>query len=178
MHHRKYAGCAYVLWGEYFDDVIATLFASALRQGGWRTRLVGLQGATHMGQHGNTLVADIALGQALRSRDPILCVVAPCTPEQLDTQRDARLGELLERAARQQAVFVAKPHLTGERNRQWPPASYTIASHPEEVLLLLHLVLEQLENAHRMGNHRGNPPEAPTAQAGAPSRESACPPFV
>jgi hypothetical protein len=127
-----------------------------------------------MGRHGNTLVADIALGAVLRSREPIICIVAPCAPEQLDTQRDSRLGELLEQADRQQAVFVAKPHIAGERNRHWPPASYTISSHPEEVLPLLHLILEQLENAHRMATHRGTPPEAPTAQAGAHSREGAC----
>jgi hypothetical protein len=174
MYYHKYAGCAYVLWGEYFDDVIAAIFASALRQGGWRTRLVGLQGATHMGQHGNRLVADISLSEALRSQEPIICVVVPCAPEQLDTQRDGRLGEFLERAGRQQAVFIAKPHIAGASNRHWPPASYTISPHPEEVLPLLHLVIEQLEHAHRLGNHMGNPPEAPTAPAGAPSREGAC----
>lgn len=148
MYYHKRDGCAYVLWGEYLDDVIATVFASALRQAGWRTRLIGLQGATHMGRHGTTLVADISLGMALRCPEPTICVVAPCAPEQLDTQNDSRLGDFLERAARQRALFVAKPHMAGERNRQWPPAGYIISQNPAEVLPLLHLFIAQLEIVH------------------------------
>lgn len=148
MFYHKRDGCAYVLWGKYFDDLLAAIFASALRQAGWRTRMIGLQGATHTGRHGNTLVADTSLGKVLRSSEAAVCVVAPCAPEQLDTQRDSRLGEFLERANRDQAVFVAKPHIAGERNRHWPPASYTVSSSPDEVLPLLHLLLEQLEHAH------------------------------
>lgn len=148
MFYHKHDGCAYVLWGEYFDDLVATLFAAALRQAGWRTHLVGLQGMTHMGRHGNTLVADISLGKALRSTELVVCVVAPCAPEQLDTQRDSRLGEFLERANREQAVFIAKAHIAGERNRHWPSAGYILTSNPDEVLPLLHLLLEQLECVH------------------------------
>ena len=148
MFYHKHDGCAYVLWGEYYDDLLATIFASALRQGGWRTRLVGLHGATHTGRHGNTLVADIALGEALRSNEAIVCVLAPCAPEQLDTQRDGRLADLLVRADREGAVFIAKPHMVGERNRYWPAAGHTISEDTDEVLPLLHLLIEQLEHAH------------------------------
>ena len=148
MFYHRHNGCAYVLWGEYYDDLLATIFASALRQGGWRTRMVGLQGATHMGRYGNTLVADIALGEALRNSEPIVCLMAPCAPEQLDTQRDSRLADLLLRAERGGAVFVAKAHIAGERNRYWPATSHTIPNDPGEVLPLLHLLIEQLEHAH------------------------------
>jgi len=148
MYYHKHDGCAYVLWGEYFDDVIATIFASALRQAGWRTRLIGLQGSTHTGQHGNTLVADISLSAALRSTEPTICVVAPCAPEQLNTQNDSRLGDFLERARRELAVFIAKPHIAGERNHHWPAAGHTIPINPDEVLPLLHLIITQLESVH------------------------------
>ena len=158
MDCHKNNGCAYVLWGEYFDDVLATVFASALRQAGWRTRLIGLQGVTHTGCYGNTLVADISLSTALRSTQPIVCIVAPCAPEQLDTETDIRLVDLLQRADCEQAVFVAKPHLVGDRNRRWPPAGHVISENPDEVLPLLHLLIEQLESAHCSGNRMGNPP--------------------
>jgi hypothetical protein len=148
MYYHKRDGCAYVLWGDYLDDVIATVFASALRQAGWRTRLIGLRGATHRGRGGNTLVADITLGTALRCPEPTICIVAPCAPEQLNTQNDSRLGDFLERARREQALFIAKPHMTGERNPQWPPAGYIISENPVEVLTLLHLLIAQLEIVH------------------------------
>jgi hypothetical protein len=148
MFYHKHDGCAYVLWGEYYDDLLATVFASALRQGGWRTRLIGLRGATHTGCYGNTLVADVALGEALRNKESIICLVAPCAPEQLDTRGDSRLAELLERAQRDGAAFVAKQRIAGERNRHWPVTGYTISTDPDEVLPLLHLLIEQLEHAH------------------------------
>jgi hypothetical protein len=88
------------------------------------------------------------LGAALRRPEPVICIVAPCAPEQLDTQRDSRLSDFLERANREQAIFVAKSHIAGERNHYWPPTGYTVSADPDEVLPLLHRLLEQLEHAH------------------------------
>ncbi len=145
MFYHKHDGCAYVLWADYYDDVLAVLFAGALRQAGWRTRLVGLRGDTHTGCYGSQLVADIALSDALRCRELTICVVAPCAPEQIASRHDSRLAEFLQQAARQHAVFVAKPHIAGRANRDWPADGHTIHSDPQEVLPLLHLVLAQLE---------------------------------
>jgi hypothetical protein len=148
MGFRKRDGSAFILWSDYYDDLLAALFAISLREAGWRTRLVGLRGAAHKGRHGLCLVADVSVGQALLCREPLVCVVAPCAPEQINTYGDARLGEFLGQARRQGALFVAKPRLSGEHNPYWPDNGHTATNDPEEVLTLLHLVIAQLEKIH------------------------------
>lgn len=148
MANRKQDSCAYVLWAEYYDEVVATLCASALREAGWRTKLVGLQGDKHTGRHGTVLVADTALSEALVSHQRLICIVAPCAPEQLDTQRDGRLGDFLERGQQERAHFLAKAarEAGSSSSQHWPATGMTIPDAPEEVIPLIHLLIEQLEN--------------------------------
>lgn len=145
---RKHDGCAFVLWADYYDDLLTALFVANLRRAGWHTRLIGLNGDTHSGCNGIKIVADISLSQALRSGERPVCIVAPCAPEQIETGLDGRLGEFLDRAGSQGAVFVAKPRLIGSYNHYWPDNGLTVTNNPAEVFSLLHLVIQQLEKVH------------------------------
>ena len=100
--------CAYILWGDQFNEVMATLFASELRAAGWRTWFVGLHGAEHAGRYGVTLVADLSLGEALRAPERMVCLVAPCPQAMVSEHLDPRLRDLVQKARTQQAVLITE----------------------------------------------------------------------
>lgn len=173
MQTPQQEGRAYILWGEHFDEVLATLFAASLRSAGWNTQVIGLRGDRHLGRRGVVIVADVSLGEALRAQQPVLCVVAPCTPDELGIDTDPRLGEFLARAQRQQAVFVAceagpGPAAGPAAGRWWPPDALQLDGNAIQVLATVRRVLHQLEDAAAPAADAAGPPagEAASTVAG------------
>jgi hypothetical protein len=147
MAHRSQNGDVFILWSAYFDEVMVTLFAAALRRAGWRTKLIGLQGLAHPGKHGLTVVADLSLGQALHSEWSIACVVAPCTPEVLLAQVDPRVGDLLAKARQQGAVLVAANSAGPLLDSRWPVDAHKVETEPARMLDAAHALLAELDHA-------------------------------
>src|SRR5690606_19106605 len=70
---------ALILWGEQFDAVATTIFATEFRKAGIRVELVGLVGPYAAGLHGLLLGTDISLGDALLLASQACCVIVPCS---------------------------------------------------------------------------------------------------
>ena len=144
MSDNEQGGSIYILWNTYCNEVIAAIFLVALRDAGWRTKLVGLHGDRHPGRHGVTLVADMSLGDALRAPDRILSVIAPCVLNPLDLiDPDPRLGELFARAQHQQAVFVVEADPAAPRF-PWPESTLAVSPDAANVLDAARVLIERL----------------------------------
>lgn len=103
--HTAY--CAFILWGDKFDEQVATVFATELRRLGVCVKIVGLAGLQAAGAHGLVIAADLTLGHALPLVDKAICVVIPCNAATLRrSEDDPRLTELFKRALVHNAQFV------------------------------------------------------------------------
>jgi hypothetical protein len=97
----------FVLWGDSFDEVAATIFVTEMRKAGLRVKLVGLAGNQMKGAHGLALVPDFSLEQALTRIRRIVCLVIPCTARNShQLKRDPRLREFFLLAEANQARFI------------------------------------------------------------------------
>jgi len=147
MRRCKPNGCAYILWGDQFNEVMAAMAASELRTAGWRTWLVGLHGAEHVGRFGVTLVADLSLGEALRARERMVCLVAPCALEAVNNDPDPRLGELLHKARAQQAVFLLEPELPAApalEHAHFVEGRWLAQAEPTQLAIAVQALLQEL----------------------------------
>lgn len=91
--------CAYVLWGDGFDEVLAVAFVTGLRKAGLRVKLVGLRLQPMTGAHGVTLLPEIALDEALSARARLSCLVVPCDESGWQRiQQEPRWCQLLARS--------------------------------------------------------------------------------
>jgi hypothetical protein len=98
----------FVLWGVDFDETIAVLFVTMLREAGLRVKMVGLDGLCAKGAHGLGLLADLTLDQALSLADQALCVVIPCTMQRLQRVRDdPRVEKLLAQTHQAEILLVS-----------------------------------------------------------------------
>ncbi len=59
----------FVLWGDRFEEVAATIFVAELRQAGLRVKVVSLTRRRVNGGHGLALLPDLTLEEAL----PVKC---------------------------------------------------------------------------------------------------------
>ena len=99
----------FVLWGQGFDEIAASIFVGELRRMGKRVKLVGLNQQTTVGQNGLILVPDLALGQALSAAQQVHCLLVPAPLTALQQfSHDPRLVELLQRAVDNQALIVVE----------------------------------------------------------------------
>ncbi|MEZ4863999.1 MAG: hypothetical protein R3C14_21955 [Caldilineaceae bacterium] len=97
----------FVLWGEYFDEVAATIFASALRRASLCVKIVGVHGPEAAGCHGVTLQSDISLGEALTFVNQALCLVLPCSTAAVKRMElDPRIHYFFSQARKNRAKFV------------------------------------------------------------------------
>lgn len=97
----------FVLWGDQFDGVAATIFVTELRKAGLRVKIVGLASRRLSGTHGLALVPDLTLDQALPLAGRAICLIIPHTSPGLKRlQNDPRLREFLSRAQANNARFV------------------------------------------------------------------------
>ena len=99
--------CCLVLWGEQCDEVVAALFITNLRAAGVRVWVVGISGKRIAGAHGLSLVADIALDQAMPLAPQTVAVIIPCLNDQwLHFLNDPRLVTFLNDCLRNQARIL------------------------------------------------------------------------
>lgn len=97
----------FVLWGNQFDSLAATVFLTQLREAGLRVKLVSLARQSTTGTYAVTLVPDLTLEQALPLANKAKGVIIPCgslAPPQL--LNDPRLEDFFRQAQAGGAKFV------------------------------------------------------------------------
>ena len=107
----------FVLWGKRFDEAVAALFVTELRDAGLRVKVVGLDGGKPVGLHGLALVPDLTLTQAQGLSQQIICIILPCSPTEWHrVSGDPRVGDLFQEAQFNGAQLVSRQNdgLTGE----------------------------------------------------------------
>ncbi len=113
----------FVLWGERFDSLVATIFVTQLREAGLRVKLVSLARQRTTGTHGMTLVPDLTLEQVLPLANKAIGVIIPCgslgTPQLLN---DPRLEDFFRQAQAKGAKFVMG-QTSNFQNSLFPPSS-------------------------------------------------------
>lgn len=96
-----------VLWGEYFDEVMAITITSVLRRRGLRVTLVGLDGSSAVGRTGIIISVDRTLGQVAHHMTQTLCIVLPCDAAALlHAGNDPRFLDWMAAAAHQDCRIV------------------------------------------------------------------------
>lgn len=98
----------FVLWGDGFDETVATIFITELREAGLLVKVVGLTARQISGARGLALVPDLTLDQALPLASQAICLIIPTAvrrSEQLNN--DPRLDQFFEQASANQAKFIA-----------------------------------------------------------------------
>ncbi|MBX3012423.1 MAG: hypothetical protein KF832_12990 [Caldilineaceae bacterium] len=104
---RRTAYYVFILWGDHFDEEIATIFTTELRRTGVGVKLVGLTGLQAAGLHGLVIAADFTLSQALAMADQAICVIAPCSATTLQrSEDDPRLIQFLQQALANHARLI------------------------------------------------------------------------
>lgn len=105
---RKYPSkLIFVLWGSYFDEATAIIFATKLRQAGLCVKLVGVASQLPSGKNGVALSPDLPLRDALAMSQDAICIILPCSAATLrHVAADPRIGELLQDAHANHAQFI------------------------------------------------------------------------
>jgi hypothetical protein len=99
----------FVLWGQRFEEAVAALFVTELRQAGLLVKVVGLDFQHLSGAHGLSLLPDWTLSEALPHAAKAICVVIPCPASDLvPFTSDPRLPEFFQQASANQAYFIIK----------------------------------------------------------------------
>lgn len=97
-----------VLWGNQFDEAVAAIFVTQLRQAGLQVKVVGLHGPTSRGANGLALSADMTLGEAIEQAEDVTCVVIPAEANAMKrAMQDPRVEGFLTKATEHQAQTVA-----------------------------------------------------------------------
>lgn len=97
----------FILWGNYFEEVAATIFTTQIRKAGLPVKVVGFSSKQTKGIYGMVLRPDLTLEQALRLASEVVCLIIPCTKLGLKTLvTEARLGKLLNQIKTNQGIFV------------------------------------------------------------------------
>ena len=100
----------FVLWGSNFNEAVAAIFVTELRQAGLRVKVVGLDGELPVGSHGLALSPDMPLSQALPLASRALCVIAPCDAQQWrHIQHDPRLTDFLVQVQQHGGWLITDP---------------------------------------------------------------------
>ena len=90
---------AFILWGDNFEERVATVFATEFRQLGICVKIVGLTGLQASGLNGLSLTSDLTLGEALPLAGKAICVIIPCSAVRLhQSEDDPRLPQFLQQA--------------------------------------------------------------------------------
>jgi hypothetical protein len=97
----------FVLWGDRFDEAVATILITELREAGLRVKVVGLTPRQIGGAHGLALVPDLTLDQALPLASQAICLIIPSTtPWSKQLNNDPRIRQFIEQASSSQTKFV------------------------------------------------------------------------
>ncbi|MBX3015365.1 MAG: hypothetical protein KF832_27845 [Caldilineaceae bacterium] len=99
--------CNFVLWGELFEEIPATIFTVSLRQVGLCVRVVGVNGLSAVGRNGMLIHADLSLNDIGPLLDQAACLILPCSRAAIKRlENDPRVHALLTRCAQHGAKFV------------------------------------------------------------------------
>ncbi len=97
----------FILWGDRFDEDVATIFTTEARRVGLCVKIVGVNGYQSPGNHGMILTADLTLGQAMQLADKAVAVIVPCSPATLARlEDDPRVVEFFQQARTNRALLV------------------------------------------------------------------------
>ena len=97
----------FVLWSDGFDEMVATIFVTELREAGLLVQIVGLIPRQISGAHGLGLIPDLTLDQALPLASSAICVIIPSSSRwKPHFDNDPRIYQLLEQAHQNRAIFV------------------------------------------------------------------------
>lgn len=103
----KYRDYIFLLWGDRFDEAVATILVTELRKAGLRVKVVGLTPRQIGGAHGLALVPDLTLDQALPLASQAICLIIPCRASWSKyLQNDPRIRQLIEQANPSQIKLV------------------------------------------------------------------------
>ncbi len=97
----------FVLWDDGFDESVATIFVTELRQAGLLVKVVGLTLRQTSGAHGLALLPDFSLDQALSLATQTVCLIIPGPVQRYHRPaHDPRLDQFFEGVGANQAHFV------------------------------------------------------------------------
>lgn len=101
------ANYSFVLWGNQFEAVPATIFVTSLRKAGLCVKIVSLNASQCKGAYGLALQPDLTLGKALSLANRSSCIIIPySSPDITQLINDPRLPEFLSKAKDNGAKFV------------------------------------------------------------------------
>lgn len=137
----------FILWGQRFEEAVAALFVTELRQAGLLVKVVGLDFQHLSGAHGLSLLPDWTLSEALPHAAKAICVIIPCPPSDLFSfTNDPRLPEFFQQARSNQAYFIIKaatdPNATG--TDLFPPDRVWFYPEGEGLLEFVHQLAAKL----------------------------------
>ena len=99
-----------ILWGDNFEETVAAIFVSQLREAGLRVKVVSVNRQQTCGAHGLALVPDLTLTQAMPLAQQTACVIVPCEFRVMQhLKQDPRLREFFDLARSHQAKVVIGP---------------------------------------------------------------------
>lgn len=108
MHkHQRYV---FVLWGEGFDEAVAAVFITQLREAGLRVKVVGISQVQINGAHGLALVPDFMLERALSLVHMAICIIIPySSPGIRSLGRDPRVPMLCNGVLSDGSLLITGP---------------------------------------------------------------------
>lgn len=105
MSHTQ--GCAFVLWGQNFEETLATVFVTEFRKVGILVKIVGLCIQQAHGVHGLALSPDVTLDSALSQAGEAVCVIIPCGRVGFQRlENDPRISDFFRQALANEALFI------------------------------------------------------------------------
>lgn len=108
-NHFRSTSTVFILWGDQFEEAVATIFATELRRASLAVKLVGVTGPRAAGYHGIILAADVTLGDALEFATNASAIVIPCHTAILQrVEDDPRLREFFQQAVAHQARLIVR----------------------------------------------------------------------
>lgn len=97
----------FVLWADKFEETLATIFVTELRQAGLLVKIVGLTPRPIRGRHGLILEPDLTLDQALVLATQVICLIIPHPGQGLGWfKNDPRIAFLFEQIAANRARVI------------------------------------------------------------------------
>lgn len=114
----------FVLWDQGFDERVATIFVTTLRDAGLLVKVVGLTVHQIRGARGLALTPDLPLDQALSLMPQVICLIIPTNFRgHKRFEIDPRIDALFERVQAQGIKVVMGQGGDGGQTRSWlPPA--------------------------------------------------------
>ncbi len=98
----------FILWSDGFDETVATVFVTELREAGLLVKVVGLTLRPTSGARGLALIPDLTLDQALLLAPQATCIIIPTATGRRSKRlnNDPRLRQFFEQASSNQAKFI------------------------------------------------------------------------